>query len=330
MRELFMRSSRAALAAAAVCACASFACAAGPSVPQATATPAEFRMSDEQPAPPATAPSALPPAAVQPSSGPAQGYQAPSSTDTAKPQKKMEPVLLSGMVLMPTAYRSTGRNSIGLNLDINAAYYIGRLYGKNSYTWTTNKKNYLDRIGLWVLSADAKMTVQTEQDWRPALAAGALGMFTVRDSGQPKLDNPTVQVNVNSTDKLASAYVVASKKWTDKFIFTLGYMEGSVPDIMPQLSEYLTAAAMTLNGHDGQQCTSRSMAFGGIIWLPRPDRPITLEIMAPQGAPGSPKLFNLHLGSLLHMNFEVSYLNFDGGWDLLGMFQFRYNYFPRH
>ncbi|NLO91443.1 MAG: hypothetical protein GX410_05565, partial [Elusimicrobia bacterium] len=178
-----MRSSRAALAAAAVCACASFACAAGPSVPQATATPAEFRMSDEQPAPPATAPSALPPAAVQSSSGPAQGYQAPSSTDTAKPQKKMEPVLLSGMVLMPTAYRSTGRNSIGLNLDINAAYYIGRLYGKNSYTWTTNKKNYLDRIGLWVLSADAKMTVQTEQDWRNVMWLAPGGCFAIECDG---------------------------------------------------------------------------------------------------------------------------------------------------
>ncbi|HOX21908.1 MAG TPA: hypothetical protein PLL10_00475, partial [Elusimicrobiales bacterium] len=239
------------------------------------------------------------------------------------------PVLLSGIVLMPTAYRGTGHNSIGLNLDINAAYYIGRLYGKNSYSWTTRKENYLDRVGLWILSADAKMLVQTEQDWRPAIAAGALGMFTLRDSGQPKLDNPTVQVNVSNSNKLASAYAVMSKKLKDKYIFSLGYMEGSIPDMIPSLSEFLTDAAMTLNGRDGQSATSRSMAFGGIIWLPRPDRPIGLEIMIPQGAPGSPKLFNLHLGSLLRMNFELSYLHYNGGWDLLGMFQFRYNYFPK-
>jgi hypothetical protein len=43
----------------------------------------------------------------------------------------------------------------------------------------------------------------------------------------------------------------------------------------------------------------------------------------------SPKLINLHLGTLLKLNFELSYLTFKGGWDMLGMFQFRYNYFPK-
>ena len=55
---------------------------------------------------------------------------------------------LSGIVLMPTAYRGRGKNSIGLGLDFNAAYYIGRLYGKNKYEWTIDKKNYLDRVGV--------------------------------------------------------------------------------------------------------------------------------------------------------------------------------------
>ena len=80
-------------------------------------------------------------------------------------------VPLSGVVLMPTAYRGRGVNKIGPNLDINGAYFIGRLYGKNSLSWTTSKKNYLDRIGLWMLSLDAKMMVQTETTWRKAKSA---------------------------------------------------------------------------------------------------------------------------------------------------------------
>ena len=71
------------------------------------------------------------------------------------------------------------------------------------------------------------------------------------------------------------------------------------------------------------------MVFGGFMWLPKKDSPIGLEIMVPQGAPQSPKLINLHLGTLLKLNFELSYLTFKGGWDLMGMFQFRYNYLPK-
>jgi hypothetical protein len=43
----------------------------------------------------------------------------------------------------------------------------------------------------------------------------------------------------------------------------------------------------------------------------------------------SPKLINLQLGTMLRLNFQLSYLKFDGGWDLLGMFQFRYSHFPK-
>ena len=116
------------------------------------------------------------------------------STSNAKPGKNgasrpavytESGVPLSGIVLMPTAYRGHGRNAIGLGLDINAAYYIGRLYGKNSYNWTTSKKNYLDRLGIWLLSADSKMQVQTEGDWRPAMSAGVQGILKFRDSPQP-------------------------------------------------------------------------------------------------------------------------------------------------
>lgn len=241
---------------------------------------------------------------------------------------------LSGIVLMPTAYRGRGRNAIGLGLDFNAAYYIGRLYGKNNYAWTVEKKNYLDRVGLWLLSADSKMQVQTEGRWRPAMAAGVQGILKFRDAAQPTLNQPSVSTKIDSknTDTYANAYVALTKRLHRKFIVNAGYSDGDMPKVVYGLSEFLSREAINLTNNRSTTDplhVPTGMLFGGVMWLPRGDAPISLEFMVPQGAPSSPKLVNLHLGTLLHLNFELSYLTFKGGWDLMGMFQFRYNYLPK-
>lgn len=242
------------------------------------------------------------------------------------------PVPLSGIVLMPTAYRGKGKNTLGMALDINTAYYIGRLYGKNTLDWTLQKTNYIDRVGVWLLTADAKMLVQTESRWRPALAAGVQAMYILRDSPSPTLNptsKPTFSVKVDRTDTLLGSYVVLSKRAHPKLITSIGYMEGDIADIFPHLSEFLTKDALIFSGHSGQEATSRNLFFAGFIWLPKPTYPIGIEIILPQGAPANPKLINLHLGQLLKLNFEISYLMFENGWDLLGMFHYRYTYFPK-
>jgi len=256
------------------------------------------------------------------------GPSRPAAYDTGS-------VPLSGIVLMPTAYRGRGRNAVGLGLDFNAAYYIGRLYGKNNYAWTVEKKNYLDRVGLWLLSADSKMQVQTEGKWRPAMAAGVQGILKFRDGAQPTLNQPTVSTKIDSknTDSYANAYVALTKRLHPKFLVNAGYSDGDMPKVIYGLSEFLSKEAINLSR--GSSSTTdpvvipTGMLFGGFMWLPKKDSPIGLEVMIPQGAPQSPKLFNLHLGTLLKLNFELSYLTFKGGWDLMGMFQFRYNYLPK-
>jgi len=287
------------------------------------------------------APRGLPAPAL--SSAPAAGAPFSISTAPAAGQGPSKPaayvtgrVPLSGIVLMPTAYRGSGGNSIGLGLDVNAAYYIGRLYGKNSYAWTVEKKNYLDRIGLWLLSADSKMQIQTEGRWRPAMAAGIQGVFQFRDAPQPAINgtavNLTVKATGNKTPSYANAYVVLTKRLHPKFLVNAGYSDGDMPKIIYNMSEFLSKAAINQSNNrsaDSPVQIPPGMLFGGFLWLPKPDSPIGLEIMVPQGAPQNPKLFNLHLGTLLKLNFEMSYLTFKGGWDLLGMFQFRYNYFPK-
>ena len=241
-------------------------------------------------------------------------------------------VPLSGLVLMPMAYRGRGKNSIGLGLDFNAAYYIGRLYGKNKYEWTVDKTNYLDRVGVWLLMADTKMLIQTEGKLRPAMAAGAQGILQFRDSPQPTLTQPGVSVKVNgkNTATYANAYLVLTKRLHRKLILNAGYSDGDMPKVMYQLSEFLSKEAIRFTDPRITDFTSPTgMLFGGIMWLPKPNSPIGVEFMIPQGAQQNPKLFNFHLGTLLKLNFEISYLTFRGGWDVLGMFQFRYGYLPK-
>ena len=259
---------------------------------------------------------------------------APAKAKAGQPSKPAQyeetKMPLSGIVLTPTAYRGRGKNSIGLGLDFNAAYYIGRLYGKNTYDWTTTKTNYLDRVGLWLLTADAKMLIQTEGRWRPAVASGVQGIFQFRDSPQPTLNQPTVSVKVTgkNTNTYANAYVVLTKRLHPKFLLNAGYSDGDMPKVLYQMSEFLSKEALNLNGHTNPAMVTGTL-FGGFMWLPKKDSAIGAEFIIPQGAVQSPKLINLHLGTLLKLNFEISYLSFKGGWDLLGMFQFRYNYFPR-
>lgn len=286
--------------------------------------PAQAVPPEAAPVTPPLAPPA-PPRTVQPAKpGPSQ----PIRYDEGR-------VSLSGLVLMPTAYRGRGKNAIGLGLDFNAAYYIGRLYGKNTFDWTVEKKNYLDRVGLWMLSADSKMQVQTEGKWRPAMAAGVQGLFMFRDAPQPPINgtfNLTVKATGKKTDTFANAYLVLTKRPHPKVILNAGYSDGDMPKVIYSLSEFLSKGAINRSNNRSETTEVQiptGMLFGGVMWLPKKDSPLGLEVMIPQGAPQSPRLYNLHLGTLLKLNFEISYLTFKGGWDLLGMFQFRYNYLPK-
>ncbi len=241
-------------------------------------------------------------------------------------------VNISGIVLSPTAYRGKGVNSIGTALDFNAAYYIGRLYGKNSLSWTTEKKNYLDRIGVWLLEADGKMLIQTEGEYRPAMAAGVKGIFKFRDAPQPTLNSPSVSVKVDdkNTNTYAAAYLSITKRIHPKFFVNVGYTDGDMPKVIYQMSEFLSESALKLEGYTNpRQKIANTAFYGGFIWMLREKNPIELEIIAPEGGPLSPKLINLQIGTLLKLNFQVSYLTYKGGWEYLGLFNFRYSYFPR-
>lgn len=255
----------------------------------------------------------------------------PAEVAKSTADAKLPRAPVSGVVLTPTAYRGAGRyNTPGLGFDVNAAYYIGRLYGKNSVS--ARQTNFIDRLGLWFLTFDGKAQIQSEGEWRPAVAVGGQGTYMIRDSPQPSVQTVTLSVDVDQkTSKIFSgAYFVASKK-----IYgvrsSLGFMHGNAGEQVAYLSEFLSPQSLQflyLKGA-GIQPTSKSTLFGSLMLLPKPSYPLAVEFFKPNGMPLNPILFNFKLGYFLKLNFDLAYLRFQGGWDMLGTFQFRFNQYPR-
>lgn len=243
------------------------------------------------------------------------------------------PTAVGGVILTPTAWRGAGRfNNPGLALDINAAYFIGRLYGKNSYPDSPRKTNYIDRIGLWTLTADGKMQIQSEEKFRPAVAVGGQAMLMFRDSPQPTVTTPGVSVKIDAknTKILTDGYFVTSKK-IGPIRTSAGVMQGTIGNLAANMSEFLTPEALKfyLRDNTGTQVVSRTVPFASVFYLYKPDYPIGFEIMKFNGAARKPMLINFKIGRFLKMNFDLALLKYQGGYDLLGLFQFRYNHFPK-
>lgn len=243
------------------------------------------------------------------------------------------PTAVGGVILTPTAWRGAGRfTNPGMALDINAAYFIGRLYGKTSYPDAPRKTNYIDRIGLWTLTADGKMQVQSESNIRPAVAIGGQAMLLFRDSPQPTVTTPGVSVKIDAknTKILTDGYFVASKS-LGPVRTSAGVMQGTIGNLAANMSEFLTPEALKfyLRDNTGTQVISRTVPFASVFYLLKPDYPIGVEVMKFNGAARKPMLINFKIGRFLKLNFDLALLKYQGGYDLLGLFQFRYNHFPK-
>jgi hypothetical protein len=261
-----------------------------------------------------------------------------------KPKLITPPVAVSGLILTPTAYRGLGHyNTPGLGLDFNAAYYIGRLYGKNNYTYAPEHTSYLDRVGLWLLEADGKMQLQSETDWRPATAVGTQGILMFHDTPAGTASptggiNPATGASNNgvsasitqqSVQLIGDAYVVASKD-IKNVRYSAGLMEGTIGDLPENLTDYLSNEALFLykGAPENTVSQTRTVPFVSAFYLIKPDYPVGFEIMKFNGAAGNPILINMKIGRALKLNFDLALLKFQGGYDTFGLIQFRFNEFP--
>ncbi|MGC9069752.1 MAG: hypothetical protein ACP5IO_00370 [Elusimicrobiales bacterium] len=245
-------------------------------------------------------------------------------------ESELKKTPVSGLVITPTAYRTYGLNEIGSSLDINAAYYIGRLYGKNTFNWTVDKKNYLDKIGLWYLEMDGKLLIQKERKYIPAFASGAKASFLFRDSPQPNLSSPSASFKVDSknTQDNLSLYFVISKYITKNYVLSAGYSEGDFSKTVYMLSEFLSERSSDLTYSKPRRITHSTLFFNTFLII-KDKNIIGFEVIIPQGSTFSPKLINLQLANFLKLNFQLSYLTYKAGNEILGMFNFRYPFYPR-
>jgi hypothetical protein len=250
-------------------------------------------------------------------------------TTSSQWELKQRKITISGIVLTPTAYRSNGVNEIGPSLDFNAAYYIGRLYGKNDFSWTVDKKNYLDRVGIWFFEMDGKLLIQRETKNFPAVSSGYKGMFAFRDSPQPSLNQPQATIKVKNSDTYSTLYIVLSKNILSNLFINAGYSDGDFSKFIYQTSEFLSDTAIKLTTQMNKPYISKSTLFAGILYLYKEKTPLGFEIIIPQGSTLSPKLINFQLGNFLKLNFQISYLKYKYGYEYLGMFNFRYSFYPR-
>ncbi len=260
----------------------------------------------------------------------------PKKATAAAPLQVRPPAPLSGVVFTPTAYRGHDQdNSPGLGLDINADYIIGRLYGKNSFKNSPAKTNYLDQVGVWMLSADGKMQLQSETRLRPAVAFGTQGTLLFRDTSQPTASgagstNVTAQVsNNNGTQLLGDAYFVMTKKVYFARL-SAGMMFGDWGDAVAQFSNFLSPTALTFYAQDpNQTVVSHTIPFVNAIFMATSNHPIELEAMQFNGAALHPMLINLKASHYLKTDFNLGFLKFSGGYDILGIIAVRYNFWPR-
>jgi hypothetical protein len=233
----------------------------------------------------------------------------------------------TGLILSPTALRNDINSNYGLNVDCMFSYYIGQIFGAHdtmgAYTKGTDS---IGKVGVWLLTADAKWCLFNEWETFPSIAVGYLYTMLLQDEiGAPVSSNTTSvseSVSLSSSQgqkapftSLSSVYFAASKKLFWETTFHAGYIMGSQNEFMPYLSQYLNT---------GDE--SNEAYFFGI------SRPIfarmglRLEFTGMFNAPLHPWLINTHIDRL--SDFDIAYFHFDGGYSILGYLSFRFTIFP--
>ncbi|MEK7287961.1 MAG: hypothetical protein AAB091_05330 [Elusimicrobiota bacterium] len=230
-----------------------------------------------------------------------------------------------GLILVPTAYRKiplydSPTAEIGrllpVNFDITTIYFIGRIYGHNDLNELTNTRNVLfTRVGTSFIQLDGKVILEKESRRFPQIAVGAEGAALLRDGAQ----NPSFSVNFQKENsrKFTGLYAVASKQLRQAQ-FSLGWIAGSSPAKLIYLTELLPSAIQPDRG-----------LFGGIRWQLTRKFSLETELIQTLGTPEKPWLLNLKLGSAVHTNFDVGYLHYRRGYEILAHFSFRYTLYPR-
>jgi len=249
----------------------------------------------------------------------------------AMPVSIAYPKPMTGLILMPSAYRNDIFNNNGINVDMSFSYYIGSIAGEHDIYPFGKGSDAFEKIGVWLLTGDAKYTMFGEKDQWPSLGAGAMYTLLLQDKIGASSEKTGVGVQLSgkndSLSKYYGFYLDASKEIAWGIHGHGGYIFGGAVSYMNYLTEFMATRA----GTDGKDQVEYPNAYYLGVSFPLFGKiGMKTEYIVP-GARRNPVLpdmylINTHIDRLLNFNF--SYLKYPGGYSWLGYFSFRFSIFP--
>lgn len=255
----------------------------------------------------------------------------PTETSTTTPKPTNTPVIArSGLALFPTAYSNAMYRTDGFNLDILFSYFIGSIVEKDRGQATET----LNPLRLWLFTADAKYGWLEENGNIPGIASGMMDTMLLQ-GGNPSSSGTSSSTLKFTAKALGSVYTVASKMVGTDTAVHLGVMRGDlasiggsskiVHHILPtgNFSDLMVQFADGLADIRGESApnilyTGFNFKFLGTPWR--------FEIVKPFPLSKHPYLIDSKIDRLFA--FNLSYEHWDGGYTLLGYFNFRFTILP--
>lgn len=225
----------------------------------------------------------------------------------------------SGQVLTSTPFRNLDPRR-GLNIDFLLAYYIGRLYGENLYGGKMIA-DIISPINFLLFSSDIKLVLETERDWPISWAAGYKYTFLFASKKLAPGQSASLSFQLGQeTGSFGSAYAVIGKSFLQTSV-SAGFIQGEDPRILQFLSEYL------YNRLDWKLTTTS--AYFSIDTRIIPTIRLKIEAVHPLDNPLDPWLIHTNLGQILKTNFDIAFIKYIDGYDIIGGFWYRFTLIPR-
>ncbi|MBI2071025.1 MAG: hypothetical protein HYT79_10555 [Elusimicrobia bacterium] len=234
----------------------------------------------------------------------------------------------SGLMLTPAAYRriplydsdaSASSKLLPVNVDILASYYIGRLYSYNRLEeLTSTRRSLFSRIGVMFWQVDAKVILEREGPLLPELAVGMESSMMLNNAPAPSVSAaPGVTLTTKEKNRTFNGLFLVASKNFGWFNPSLGWVQGDSPSKLIYLSEFLTRDSDAKSGY-----------FGGVVLKLGRRFALKGELIRPVGVKAAPYLINLQVGQALHANFDLAYLAYERGYEVMAHINFRYTFYP--
>lgn len=243
----------------------------------------------------------------------------------------------TNLILMPTAYRNDIFDNYGFNADVRFSYYIGAIAGANSYIENVAeaKDYFFSKIGLWLLTADAKGSLFNENEIWPSVAVGMTYTLLLQDKiGTAGMGGSASITPKDQITQMYAPYIAVSKKALWDTYFTAGYMLGLAHDRVPTLfmsylkDDILTTVPDTTGVYVKNSMNTYYLGFSRKLF---DGLGVRLEYIVPVEANKNALLPDYYLINTRFdrfINFDIGYFHYPGGYSIIGYINFRFSVYP--